>query len=342
MKLREKIPYMLLCIFVLSQLLMLLSEISNSLADSINRNVCVYVRGFISAITSILPFSIFELVILLSPIAVIFAVAYIIRSEKRIHRRFLALLSLISLLPSLYVFNLGISYNTTGIRLEYGEVGNDDLVSAARLLSERISTCAPDENEAKSLADYRENFTKNYPEICHGYGLRMINLPKLKPLLTSKLMCSIGTLAFYSYPTAEININTDIPGYMQPFTVAHEYAHLLGAASEAEANFLAYLACEASENQYIYYSGSLSALEYLLSDIRKIDTEMYTEVYKSLPQNAKDDLDASRIFFERYKGSLLYRMADRLNSAHLEISDSHGAYSYSVFSRYVTHHLLSA
>ena len=129
---------------------------------------------------------------------------------------------------------------------------------------------------------------------------------------------------------------------LQPFTVAHEYAHLLGAASEAEANFLAYLACEASENQYIYYSGSLSALEYLLSDIRKIDVEMYTEVYKTLPQNAKDDLEASRIFFERYKGSFLYRMADRLNSAHLEISDSHGAYSYSVFSRYVTHHLLSA
>ena len=342
MKHRERIPYILLCVFAASQLLLLFSKTSENLARQMDRTLCVWVRTVLSAITSIFPFSLFELIAILSPLLLILTVVYIIRAKSKVRQRFFAIISALSLLPALYVFTLGISYNRDVVTFDVGSFEATDYISAAKLLSKRISDYDEAEINSRSLTEYTAIFSETYPEICHGYGLDMINLPKPKPLITSSFMSRMGTLAFYSYPTAEININTKIPEYMKPFTVAHEYAHLLGAGGEAEANFLAFLATEASDNQYTNYSGALSALEYLLSDIRKNDAKMYIIIYNSLSERAKRDLETSADFFAKHTNSLLYRVADGLNSAHLEVSDSHGADSYSVFSRYVAHYLNSA
>jgi hypothetical protein len=60
----------------------------------------------------------------------------------------------------------------------------------------------------------------------------------------------------------EIIVNPDLLPFERPFTLAHEWAHLAGYADEAEANFVAWLACVRGPDE-ARYSGWLTAYEQL-------------------------------------------------------------------------------
>lgn len=57
----------------------------------------------------------------------------------------------------------------------------------------------------------------------------------------------------------EVILNPDLLTVEQPFTWAHEQAHIAGYADESEANFVAWLACVRSEDPLAQYSAWLDA-----------------------------------------------------------------------------------
>jgi hypothetical protein len=59
----------------------------------------------------------------------------------------------------------------------------------------------------------------------------------------------------------EIILNPDVLPIEQPFTLAHEWAHLAGYADESDANFVAWLTCIRSDSA-AKYSGWLEAYRY--------------------------------------------------------------------------------
>jgi uncharacterized protein DUF3810 len=59
----------------------------------------------------------------------------------------------------------------------------------------------------------------------------------------------------------EIILNPDVLPIEQPFTLAHEWAHLAGYAGESDANFVAWLTCIRSDSA-AQYSGWLEAYRY--------------------------------------------------------------------------------
>jgi len=59
----------------------------------------------------------------------------------------------------------------------------------------------------------------------------------------------------------EIVLNPDVLPIEQPFTLAHEWAHLAGYADESDANFVAWLTCVRSDGA-AQYSGWLEAYRY--------------------------------------------------------------------------------
>ena len=52
---------------------------------------------------------------------------------------------------------------------------------------------------------------------------------------------------------AEAQVNEDVLPEQYPFTMAHEFAHLLGVGSEAEANYFAFLVCMQSDSDAMRY-----------------------------------------------------------------------------------------
>ena len=171
----------------------------------------------------------------------------------------------------------------------------------------------------------------------HGYKGKIF--PRPKEILFSNGLSYMGTLAFYSFPTGEVNMNTEIPDYMLPFTLAHEYAHYVGIASERDANFMAFLACVNSNNRYVRYSGLLSGLEYLLCDIYIFDKEIYKSILSLLPERAISDMRLYKEYSEKYKNSFIFTTSDNLNSAHLNIWDENGRHSYSGVSQLIVDYI---
>ena len=343
MKLKAKIPYILIAFSLFSIFLLCLARIFPSTASEINRIICTPVRNLLSILTSPLPFSVFEMFILISPILIILAIRYVIHGNKDFGKRFFSIIALISLFPTLYILTLGISYKAAIAFNEYesrADIG--EIVCVANILTAEISEMDEAGKDVPTLSEIADDLSESYSRILHAYGTKDVYLPKPKPLILSSLMSKLGILALYSFPTGEVNINTDIPAYMIPFTLAHEYAHKVGAAGEAEANFLAFLACRASDSAYIRYSGNLSVLEYFLNDIAQNNGQMYKEVYKTLPPSALSDISLYREYYEKNSGSLLFSASDKINSAHLNTWDPNGSSSYSKVTVYVTHYLIYA
>lgn len=338
MRLKNVSARISLCILAVSLILLALSD-NIRIGRALNRTLCAALRRFLSLFSSVFSFSVFEVGVILSPLIVFLLVRYVVGDSGKLKTRLIRVLSILSLLPTLYILTLGIPYRTAVIGGKGDVVESERVFSAAEVIFKNLT----DTGEPKvppTLDEIRTELSESYYEISHAYGLTFYNLPKPKPIALSKIMSSLGIYALYSFPTGEVNINTEIPDYLVPFTVAHEYAHSLGVAGEAEANFLAYLACRASKNSYIRYSGELSMLEYFLADILKSDKEMYTKIYKNLSSQALFDLEQHREYAAKCRTRKLYVISEKMNSLHLEIWDKNGAYAYSSVVEYVTSYLL--
>jgi hypothetical protein len=73
----------------------------------------------------------------------------------------------------------------------------------------------------------------------------------------------------------EVILNPDTLPFERPFVLAHEWAHLAGYANEAEANFVAWLAC-AQGDAMARYSGWLAIFEHVVASVPKADRPRLT------------------------------------------------------------------
>lgn len=340
MKLKRKIPYIFLSLFAIC-IVLYITSLNTQSALFLNRTVCRFVRSSLAAVTSLFPFSVFEALIILSPVFLVFIFRYIFRSSVcNMKKRFVAVLSLLSLFPSFYILTLGISYRAPSpVQLKNGEVTEDELISSAEYLASSISEISDYISEAPSMPELRDELSRSYSSNLADYGYNCQKFPLPKKALFSRALSYMGTLALYSFPTGEVNINTEIPKYTVPFTVAHEYAHFMGIASERDANFFAFVACVNSKSQYVKYSGLMSGLEYLLSDIYKTDRDSYFSILSTLPARATSDIDLYKQYSVKYKDSFIFHASDKLNSAHLDLWDECGKHSYSLVTRCIVDYL---
>ena len=86
----------------------------------------------------------------------------------------------------------------------------------------------------------------------------------------------------------EIILNPDLLPAEQPFTLAHEWAHLAGYAEESDANFVAWLTCIRADGA-VKYSGWLQAYLYLSNAVPRNERRSLRD---ALHQRARDDLAA--------------------------------------------------
>lgn len=106
-----------------------------------------------------------------------------------------------------------------------------------------------------------------YEEIAGRFGM---NKPsghlRVKPMLLSPMMSSVGVLGYMGPFLNEFNLNRDLLAVQYPFTYAHEMAHVLGISNEAEANLYGFLVCSHSAVPEIRFSGYFGLLSYVLGN----------------------------------------------------------------------------
>ncbi len=126
-------------------------------------------------------------------------------------------------------------------------------------------------------------------------------IKSVKPSLYSKLLTYMGYSGYLNPFTNEAQVNAKMIGYSTPITVCHEIAHQMGYAAEEEANYLAFLATEKTQNPYFKYSATLFALRYFLNEIASVAPDKYEELYAKIRKGIFENYKEVRLFWQQYE-----------------------------------------
>ncbi len=328
---------------LLSLAVYLLSIRIRPLADFINSTVSVAIRFLMSSVTYIIPFSFFETLILCMPLILTILIVALVRrgsTGRKRARVLLSLIGVISLIFSSYIFMLGIGYRTTPISEKLGitdspDVSTDALYRTTLVVRDEVNSladglnfdgtetvmpCSVNELSSRIVAAY-DSFNREYP-ILTNFNSRV------KPVYFSTVMSDLRITGIYSFFTGEANVNVEYPDYGLPFTAAHEMAHQRGVCRENEANFIAFLVCIGSDDDFIRYSGYLNLYEYLASALNRADRDLYAEVRSGLCERAVSDIKASNAVYNAHKDSFLGELNERINDTYLKLNGTQGTVTY--------------
>lgn len=274
-------------------------------------------------ITSIIPISLTELlVVLAAPLVIFLVVLFIVKMKKSSHKGRTALkagrgtVCFVSFACLMYMICHGANY----YRLPLEQLmGLDTSKKTAEQLLDVCVTLAEGAAEARAELETDENgnvvFSESiFTELTRagsGYDALTAEYPFLwgavwrqKPVMLSEAWSYTGITGMYFPFFAECNVNTAQPDFSIPFTAAHESAHSRGTAFENECNFLAFLSCINSEYPEYRYSGYMEAYKYCANALYAYDKDMWAQAAAHCTEGMVADFTAENEYINSHKGAV--------------------------------------
>lgn len=335
----------LFCLFLIAGGIHISCLASERFADFYNCNIGSLVRAALAYLTSWIPFSLAETVIISLPLIAFMLMFFSIRAYKKSEeasiRCIVVLLSILSFMYSIFVLGYGMGYHGSPLAdklgLEEKAVTAQELKETAIILLDEIeplldeisykkdgSSCMP-----YTLDEMNDKLNDTYKTVCKKYKFIQNLKSKLKYIALSEPMTYTHISGVYSYYTGEANLNINFPDYSLPFTAAHELAHQRGIAPENEANFVAFLVCKDSEDAYIRYCAYFNMFEYVTNALYRADPKAYSEIIYSADSRIRGELIAYSEFFDKYRDSVASDVSDVVNDTYLKTQGvSEGSASY--------------
>ena len=192
----------------------------------------------------------------------------------------------------------------------------DSLNSTRKLLTE--AKIQVDTLPVGNPATYFMMAKDAYNNAKSGYPFLPKEAPRVKATLFNPLADYVGFTGYFNPFTAEGQVRTDMPGLELPFVACHETAHMLGFASESEANLIGYLVATKSDNPYVRYSAyneifTYAQREQLFSMAQEKDSVGFKRAVaqnrEHLDTLVKQDRKAVRRFFNKHRSSVAPMMS---------------------------------
>jgi len=142
----------------------------------------------------------------------------------------------------------------------------------------------------------RQSVLKTLKEL----GYPAVSKVRGRLLVPKGIFLRFGTAGLYWPFVGEGNIDSGLHELQQPFTLAHELAHGYGITNEGVCNFIAYLACQNSENDFIRYAGLVAYWRYAAIAYQGFEREAYWEFRETLPKGLQADMDAINDNLDKY------------------------------------------
>lgn len=304
------------------------------------------VFGFLS---SLLPRSVSEAMILLLPVLLLFylgrSIYRIIRQKperkQRLFRLFSTILCMVCCVAFTFTAFCGLNYSretfaqNSGLTVTPSSVEElQELCAGLVARANELRVGLPENMEGVMVSSFISaddaagfassaygNLGEQYPSLA-GY------VPRPKPVYFSETMSYLNITGIYIPFFFEANVNVDVPAYSIPATMMHELSHFKGYMREEEANFIAYLACRESGNAEFMYSGTMLALQNSLNALYKADTGRYGEVAVLISDAVQRDRAASREYWRQFEGPAA-TVSTRVNDVYLKTNhQSEGVRSY--------------
>lgn len=125
-----------------------------------------------------------------------------------------------------------------------------------------------------------------------------------KPVMLSEAWSYTGITGMYFPFFVECNVNIAQPDFSIPFTAAHESAHSRGIAFENECNFLAFLSCINSGYAEYRYSGYMEAFKYCSNALYAYDKDMWAQAHAHCTEGMIADFSAENEYINSHKGAV--------------------------------------
>lgn len=204
---------------------------------------------------------------------------------------------------------------------------NDTLVSRCNSLRSKI---AIEDDLPISKDDILKKAEIGFIEAKGHYDFISYDVFSVKSVWVPKIMSSFTIGGIYFMFTGEANVNMDPPNFLVPAVTCHEMAHQSGFASEDEANFVGYLACQFNPDINFQYSGNLMMLRYSMRSLYRLDSVAYDELAAKISVDVKEDLRKNREYWRSFYNPI-DPLTDALYDLFLKANDQkEGIKSYSL------------
>lgn len=281
----------------ITTILNICSIISTSFSDFYRKYIFnKIISNTIPAVTGFVGFSVGEIMIILG-IMILLALPIIVGigffgSQKCKKVRKIYLIFVMYVLVFIYVtetMNCFIMYRTSPIDVGHISGVSEKDLRVEKLLSvynhvaeqlNNLSGALQRDEKGYLISDFTyEDCKKGLLNLSESLPLLSGYYPNPKKILNSDMMSQQYLAGIYFPFSMEANFNKRMYCANMPATICHELSHLKGYIREDEANFVAYLACISSDNDFVRYSGYLSVLDYLLIDLKEYGNE---EIFKQM------------------------------------------------------------
>jgi hypothetical protein len=156
----------------------------------------------------------------------------------------------------------------------------------------------------KTARDIFEQATIAYQNLAKQYPFCIYQPSSVKSSVWGWLGNYLGFTGYYNPFTGEGQVNTTVPGFLQPYITCHEIAHQLGYAKENEANFVGYLAAVSSGDTAFHYSVYLDLFLYAQRNLYNVDSIAAKSFHKKILPEIKADLTEWKNFNDRHRSPL--------------------------------------
>ncbi len=342
---KRKLPLpflVILILFVLALSVRAIARLSKPFADFYTRTVGAAFRFVMAKLTGWFPFSLAEILVCLIPIFFILLIVWgilSIRSRERF-RRFVAFtLAVPMIIYTLFVGTYAIGYHTTSLSdrlsLPAINVGKTELYEVTAWAAQNAATLSARFSLTDDGTEMPYDWDTMTDKLNDAYSALSDKLPflqahrtTLKPILLSDAMTYTGIVGVYSFFTGESNVNTTYPDYSTVFTAAHEMAHQRGIAHENEANFIAFLACIGSADDYLQYVGYMNLLDYLRSPLYGTDKDAYAAAVSLYTPTMAGDVRAYAACYDAHRNETVHNIATGMNDSYLQSQGTAGSITY--------------
>ena len=352
MKVLKKKRLWLLLLFPITYLISALAKRSVFFAEEMFAKRIYKVHSIVvSAITGWLPFSVAEVIVIVGPVVcLVLLIRFIIHmvkdKEKRFERALLGIINVAcvaAVILFVYVIGCGVNYHRVSVAEQRGITVRDsskeelyglcvELAGQAVQLREELVEYEDEDGVLRLPVSNREigKLTRDaYKTLAADMTVLKGFYPAPKCITSSKMFSAMEITGVFTCWTMEANVNVDIPDYSRASTMAHELAHLYGFMKEDEANFLAYLACTASDDPVVRYSGILLALIYSGNALAGQDMELYGELWSMYHPGMLRDFEDNSAYWEKYEDTVISETADKVNDVYLKANEQEdGVKSY--------------
>ena len=275
----------------------LLFRHNSTAAEWYMRKIYPLPANILSFVSSLFPFSRFDLSIAVALVLFLVAILLSIMGRMRWPVFFFHLSRFVVVTLCWFYFGWGVAYFRenyhTRADVAKSSFNSEDFSAFVMAFIAQANASYVDVNNLDRRAVVKE-IEARYGQLSDRLNLNYPNgRRRVKRMMFEPFQTKTGISGYFGPFFNEVHVNEFVLDYSYPFTVAHEMAHQFGIASEAEANLYAFMVCSSGENPTIRYSAYYSVIGYLLNNVRTLLPDAYETIYQKVKPEIVNDLHES-------------------------------------------------